>query len=432
MKAKQKKQKSQLGEIANARILSGVKVLDLTRYLSGPQATLFLADLGADVVRVDDPKRLDPAASAPPFFGPNGVSLTKQTDEDLGIAYLKRGRGKKSITIDLKSDDGLMLFKQLASKADVIVENFRVGVTKRLGVNYEALKEVNPGLIYCSITGFGNDGPERDRKAYDLMVQASSGIMSVTGDPDGLAYKTGSPISDGVSGTFAVLGILGALFHRTKTGMGQFIDVSMTDCLTALMYDEPWDCYNDLGLPVRQGNRIMRFSPSNTYKAANGVVALGAATDTDWINLLTLMGREELKLDDNFMNPGWRIVNNTKVDSIVAEWTEKLPVENIVERCAQQSIPCSPVRSVLDLQSWPQLKQRNLLQSVTHPQLPKATGPLGASFPLKFSFADTTNNIPAAGHGEHTASVIKHWLGKDADSGHPIQPIRRDSDRDKR
>ena len=200
MKANQKKQKSQLGEIANARILSGVKVLDLTRYLSGPQATLFLADLGADVVRVDDPKRVDPAASAPPFFGPNGVSLTKQTDEDLGIAYLKRGRGKKSITIDLKSDDGLMLFKQLASKADVIVENFRVGVTKRLGVNYEALKEVNPGLIYCSITGFGNDGPERDRKAYDLMVQASSGIMSVTGDPDGLAYKTGSPISDGVSG----------------------------------------------------------------------------------------------------------------------------------------------------------------------------------------------------------------------------------------
>ncbi len=176
----------------------------------------------------------------------------------------------------------------------------------------------------------------------------------------------------------------------------------------------------------------MRFSPFNTYQAANGVVAMGAATNADWVNLLTLMGREELKLDNDFMDPGWRIVNNAKVDAVIAEWAEKLPVEKIVERCAHRGIPCSPVRSVLELQSWPQLQQRNLLQSVTHPKLPKATGPLGANFPLKFSFADTTNNIPAAGHGEHTTSVIKDWLGKDADFGNPIQPIRRDSNKDKR
>jgi CoA:oxalate CoA-transferase len=403
---------------AGGSILQGVRVLDLTRYLSGPQATLFLADLGAEVVRIDDPSKGDPAASAPPFFGPHGASLERRTAEDLGIAYLKRGRGKKSVAIDLKSAAGRDLFLRLVKKADVVVENFRVGVTERLGIDYDALRQHNPDLIYCSITGFGSDGPESDRKAYDLMVQAASGLMSVTGQPDGNAYKTGSPISDGLAGTFAVLGILGALFHRMRTGEGQFIDVSMTDCLVSLMYDEPWDCYETLGLPFRQGNRIMRFSPFNTYHAADGIVAVGAATDADWINLLEVMGREDLKNEPTYMDRGWRISNNAVVDDVVSAWAKTMPLAEIAELCTSRSIPCSPIRAVDDLRNWDQMRHRQLLTTASHPLFPDLPGPVAARFPLKFSAVETESESSAATLGEHHYSVLEEWLGESEETPH--------------
>lgn len=398
---------------AENRILDGIRVLDLTRFLSGPQATLFLAALGAEVVRIDDPARGDPAAGAPPFFGPQGVSMTRRTPQDLGIAYLKRGRGKKSAAIDLKSRDGHALFLRLAGKADVLVENFRVGITHRLGIDYPALAEINPRLIYCSITGYGATGPESKRKAYDLMVQASSGLMSITGEPEGPAQKAGSPISDGIAGTFALSGILGALYQRTRTGKGQFIDVSMTDCLVSLLLDEPWDCYDALRLPLRQGNRIMRFSPFNTYPAKDGTVALGAATQADWLNLLDLMEHNDLKDSANHMDPGWRISNNAGIDEIVSEWTRRLTVAEIVECCAKRSIACSPIHDIRNLERWEQLRQRGLLTSADHPDLPGNKGPAAANFPLKFSGADTSCTTPAPRHAEHTNEVIREWLGED-------------------
>lgn len=395
-------------------ILDGVRVLDLTRFLSGPQATLFLAMLGAEVVRIDDPVHGDPTASAPPFFGPNGVSMTRQSTDDLGIAYLKRARGKKSVAIDLKSEDGRALFFRLVEKADVLVENFRVGVTRRLGIEYPALHKVNSKLIYCSITGYGATGPECERKAYDLMVQASSGLMSITGEPDGPPQKAGSPISDGIAGTFAVSGILGALFQRMRTGEGQFIDVSMTDCLVSLLMDEPWDCYETLGLPFRQGNRIMRFSPFNTYPATDGTVTLGAATQEDWIVLLDLMDRNDLLDVPGFMEPGWRISNNAEVDAVVADWTRTMKVDEIVKWCAARSLACSPIREIRDIKDWAQLRPRELLTKAVHPGLPGVDGPAAAAFPLKFSDAETDAVAPAAQHGEHTEEVLRAWLGETA------------------
>ena len=242
-------------------ILEGVRVLDLTRFLSGPQATLFLAGMGAEVIRVDEPGG-DPTASAPPLLGPNGVSLSRQSPDDLGIAYLKRARGKKAVTLNLKSPEGLALFMRMIDGADVLVENFRVGVTERLGIDWPRLQARNPRLIHCAITGYGATGPDARLKAFDLMVQAATGMMSITGAPDGPASKTGSSLSDGIAGTFAVSGILAALFQRSRTGLGQSVDVSMADCLVALMLDEPFDIYGQIGLDLRQGNRIARFSPS--------------------------------------------------------------------------------------------------------------------------------------------------------------------------
>ena len=172
------------------KILDGIVVLDLTRFFSGPQATLLLAGMGAEVIKIDDPKSGDPTAFAPPFDGPRGVSFTRTTDEDMGLAYLKRQRGKKSITLDLKAQRGREIFLQLAAKADVVVENFSPGVATRLGIDYPALCAVRPAIIYCAITGYGSTGPQKDAKAYDLMIQAAVGIMSMTGHPDGHQSKS--------------------------------------------------------------------------------------------------------------------------------------------------------------------------------------------------------------------------------------------------
>ena len=242
--------------------MQGLKVLDLTRFLRTTNC-LFLAALGAEVVKIDDPKTDDPVAEAPPFVGKNGVSMTRSSSSDVGLAFLKRARGKKSIELDLKSEVDKNLFLRLAVSADVIVENFRFGVTKRLGIDYEQVKKINSKIIYCSITGYGNTGPEKSKKAFDATVQAASGLMSVTGQPEGTPIKIGSSMADTIAGTFALSGILASLIQRNKTGIGEFIDVSMNDCLISLLYDEPWDCFGELGLEKRQGNRIMRFSPFN-------------------------------------------------------------------------------------------------------------------------------------------------------------------------
>lgn len=387
------------------QILDGVRVIDLTRFLSGPQATLFLAGLGAEVIRIDEPVGGDPAANAPPFFGPEGVSMNRRTEGDLGLAYLKRARAKKSVTLNLKSPEGRDILYRLLETADVLVENFRVGVTDRLGLSPDSVAERFPRLIHCAITGYGSTGPERHAKAYDLMVQAASGLMSVTGDPDGAPHKAGSPLTDGIAGTFAVSGILGALYQRERTGRGQFIDVSMADCLVALMLDEPFDCYEELGLAERQGNRIMRFSPFNTYATRDGAIALGAATQQDWLALLDVMDRRDLAQSPDHMNTGWRIVHNAEIDRIVGAWTATVTTAAALERLAARDIPCSPIRAARDLADWPHLRARGMVEPVVHPAFPQAEGPAAAAFPLKFSAASPGYATPAPFVGQHNAAV---------------------------
>jgi len=393
------------------RILDGIRILDLTRFLSGPQATLFLAALGAEVIRIDDPATGDTTAGAPPFFGPQGLSLDRRTPEDLGIAYLKRARGKKAITLNLKSDQGRDIFSRLVRSADVLVENFRVGVTERLGIDYPTLRALNPKLIHCAITGYGSTGPDRHRKAFDLMIQAATGLMSVTGESDGPPCKTGTPLSDGIAGTFAVSGILAALFARERSGEGQFVDVSMSDCLISLMLDEPLDCYGRLGLPVRQGNRIMRFSPFNTYSASDGDVAVGAATHEDWVALLDVMERQDLLARNEFMSASWRIANNSQVDEVVSAWARTRTVGEIVDQLTKRDIPCSPIRDIAAVADWRHLRERGMLQELTHPSTSAAHGPLAPAFPLKFSGEPTGYDSPAPLPRQHNDEIYRGLLG---------------------
>ena len=238
------------------KILDDIVVLDLTRFFSGPQCTLLLAGMGAEVIKIDDPKTGDPTAFAPPFDGPQGISFERRSDKDMGLAYLKRARGKKSVTLDLKAAEGRAIFLSMVGRADVVVENFRAGVAERLGIDYAALCKANPAIIYCALTGYGATGPARDDKAYDLMVQAATGLMSLTGQPGQPPVKTATALSDAIAGVFAAKGVLAALLHRQRTGEGQAIDVGMADCLFSLLFDEPIDCYEGLGLAPRQGNRM--------------------------------------------------------------------------------------------------------------------------------------------------------------------------------
>ncbi|WP_158306420.1 CaiB/BaiF CoA-transferase family protein [Pusillimonas sp. T7-7] len=397
------------------RILSGTIVLDLTRFFSGPQATLLLAAMGAEVIKVDDPKTGDPTAFSPPLAGPNGVSFNAQTDTDMGIAYLKRARGKKSINLDLKSEAGLAVFKRLVAAADVVIDNFSVGVLERLGLDYQSLSEVNSSIICCSLTGYGSTGPDRGLKAYDLMVQAAVGLMSVTGEEGAPPVKAGSPISDAIAGVFAANGIVAALLHRERTGEGQAIDVSMADCLFSLIFDEPFDCYEQLGIPQRQGSRIMRFSPFNSYQTLDGWVVLGTANDGDWHKLLGVIDRSDLHANPDMMSLSWRLANNRAVDTIVAEWTKTLSTSQIVERMMTANIPCSPVRSISDVMSWEQLAQRDMFNKLWNPLAKSHVAAFGPGFPIKFSATPADYSKPAPLPGEHTNEILARLAGLNAE-----------------
>lgn len=392
------------------KILHDLIVVDVSRYLSGPLTTLFLAALGATVIRIDDPRTGNPTASAPPFFGPQGVALHRATPRDVGLAYLKRCRGKNAITLNLRSTEGHALFSRLIAKADVLVENFRPATAHRLGLEYASLRRQNPRLIHCSITGYGSTGPECERKAVDLMIQAASGLMSITGAPTGEPSKAASPLSDGIAGTFATAGILAALLQRARTGEGQFIDVSMVDCLVSLIFDEPFDCYEQLGLPFRQGNRMMRLSPFNTFSTSDGAVVIGALTEADWTALLETMDRKDLLASKDFMDLGWRIAHNAEVDRIVGAWTSGRTQQGVLAELMRRNIPCSPVRNIRDVPAWPQLLARHALEPIVR-GAPSAAGPLAPAFPLKFSAADTTYEHPAPLIGEHNEEVYCGLLG---------------------
>jgi len=392
------------------KILEGMIVLDLTRFFSGPQATLLLAGMGAEVIKVDDTAGGDPTAFAPPFAGPKGVSFERQTEQDMGLAYLKRQRGKKSMTLNLKAPEGRALFLRMVREADVVIENFSTGVADRLGIGYAQLRQANPRIVHCGISGYGATGPDSHMKAYELMVQAAVGMMSVTGTRETGPAKAGTPLSDAISVTFAALGIVSALLHRNLTGEGQSVDVSMADGLFSLLFDEPLDCYERLGLQAQQGNRIMRFSPFNAYRTRDGWVAIGCATDAEWHALLAATGHAPAP---EFAKVSGRLANNAGVDRIVEDWTGTLTKAQVQERCDAARVPCSPVRSIDDLMTWRQLRERGMIVPVVNPLSGAEVEAAAPGFPIKFSESPATYDAPAPLPGAHTAEVLKRLAGVD-------------------
>jgi formyl-CoA transferase len=396
-----------------AKPLEGIRVLDLTQYLAGPQATLFLAGLGAEVIRINNPGAKDPVADSPPYAGPKGVSFQKQTDDDIGIAYLKRARNKKSITLNIKDPRGRELFMRLVESSDVLVENFGPGVTKRLGIDYPSLKERRADLVYCAISSYGATGPDSDMKGYDAVVQAAAGLMNLTGFPDGPPIKAGSALGDSLGGTFAFGGIMTALFHRERTGEGQFIDISMADCLFSLIFDEPMDCYEELGLPERMGNRIMRLSPFNSYPAKDGWLIIATGTDIHWRDLLKAIGRGDLIGDPRYADMTGRLENNEEIDEIIAAWTKERETAEAVSRLRKGGVICGPVRNIRDILAWPHLRERGMIGELPHPRLGTVPGVHAQGFPFKLEKSPGGYERPAPLIGEHNAEILGGLLGID-------------------
>jgi crotonobetainyl-CoA:carnitine CoA-transferase CaiB-like acyl-CoA transferase len=399
---------------SSAGPLKGVRVLDVTRFYSGPFSTLMLAGFGAEVIRIDEPGRGDPTMTGPPFLGPSGVSLERQTDEDLGIAYLKRCRGKKSITLNMRTEEGMELYRELLRRSDILVENLRPGAAERLGIDYEANRRINPRIVHCALTGYGSTGADRKLKAYDLMIQAGAGLMSITGEPDSAPSKAGSALADGITGAFAVSGILAALLEQRSSGEGQFVDVSMTDCLLSLVLDEPLDCYERLNQSPRQGNRIMRFSPFNTYPTRDGTIAIGAATNEDWVALLHAMGRSDLAQSEKFMSMGWRVAHNDQIDAIVTEWTQQLTTAEAIAALNHSDIAASPIRNFADIMEWKHLRERDMLQPLRHPTESLTGDVVGAGFPIKLSRTHKGYTDPAPGLGQNNTEIYSGLLGLSA------------------
>jgi len=393
------------------RPLEGLKVIDLTIFLSGPFCTQLLAALGADVIKIERPGSGDAARFNPPYFDSRGLHFEPPEPGSLSLSILKRNRNKRSVTLNLKTEKGKGIFKDMIKKADIVTENFSPGTMGRLGLGYDVLKSVNPRLIYCCISGFGQYGPYRDRTAFDIIIQAMSGLMAVTGFRDGPPLRTDVSVGDLIASLYSAVGILAALRFRDKTGKGQMIDVSMLDGVFSFLFDEAKDLYASLGLPDRTGNHRLRLTPFGVFEAKDGYVAICIATDDQCYRLFQCMGREDLITHPKFTTLEARWNNVEEVISTIEEWTRTKPKDELVEELTQEHLPCGPVVSIKEIVHDPQLASREMIIPVEHPLFGRVKGAIGTGMPIKMSETPCSFDQPAPLLGQHNEEVYQELLG---------------------
>jgi crotonobetainyl-CoA:carnitine CoA-transferase CaiB-like acyl-CoA transferase len=392
--------------------LDGIRVLDVSRVVSGPVCCYFLAALGAEVIRVEAPGG-DLTWRVPPFVSPEGVHRGDRGPRDIGLSPLRKGRGKQSVVLDLELEAGREIFRKLAARSDVVVENAVPGVMARRGLDYDDLAPSNPGLVYASITGYGHDGPYRDRPSMDLVVQAMSGLMAKTGFPDGPPTKVGTTIGDQVPSLFAALGILAALRQRDVDGRGQRVDVAMLDALVTLLWDEPLDEFARQGVPDRVGNGDPRGAPVGTYATRDGWVAVVLTSNPQWRALVELMQAPQLAQ----RYPGFaeRAANREAINDAFAAWCAPQQTNACVDALLGVGVPAGPVKSPYDAPTDPQLLHRGALEALRHPDTNEPSPYLGPALPLRFSRGET-GTTPAEPLGASTEAVLRDVLEMDAES----------------
>ena len=391
--------------------LHGIRVLDLSRVMAGPYCASMLADAGAEVIKIEIPGIGEDARHIGPFAeGPDGRE---------SAYFMMLNRGKRSVTLDLKSARGLDLMKRLAAKSDVLIENFRPGAADRLGLGYAALAAVNPRLVYASITGFGQTGPLANRPAYDLVIQAMSGLMSVTGFPGGPPTAVGDSICDVTTGMFAAWGITTALVGRAQSGRGQHLDVAMLDSMFSMLLTVLAKRLYAGAEPSRVGNRHPVTYPVDCFRAKDGHVVMVAISDGAFARLTAAIGRAELARDPRFRRNADRSAHEAELRAILQDWMGARARGEIQSVLDAADVPCGPVWSIADVAASAHIKARGMVVDPGHPKL--AAAPLVRQ-PVVFG-GETPGTARAPRLGEHTDAVLRDVLGLGAAE---IESLRRE------
>lgn len=385
-----------------ATALEGVGVLDFTRVLSGPYCTMMLGDMGADVIKIEEPTKGDEQRTL--------VVYRRPEDEDF---FYPMNRNKRSVAVDLKAEEGKQIIYDLVRHVDVVVENFSPGVTERLGIDYPRLSELNPGIVYCSISGFGQTGPYRDRKAYDGIVQAMAGAMSVTGFEDGPPTRFALMVGDISSAFVAAFAILSAYVHRLRTGDGQYIDVSMLDSLISMWSTSAAQFLATGKVPVRHGNEMPQRCPCNCYATGDGRhLEIIANTPVLYPRLCEALGMPDLARDPRFDTMAKRIANRKELNAIIQDKLVEKPVDEWVEILAAAGVPSGKVNNLDEVFSDPHVLAREMLQFVEHP----VSGPIrqiGLPYKLSGTPGAIRRHPPLL--GQHTEEVLSTLLGYEAE-----------------
>lgn len=390
--------------------LEDIRVLGVTVFLAGPYLGMNLAKLGAEVIKIEVPGRGDPVRDNGPFAGPKGVHPTRQTEQDISTRVLKRTQGVKSVTLDLKHPEGRQMFLDLAEKSDVVLENLSPGSMKRLGLGYQEVSQANPGIIYCSISGYGQTGPYSSRPAHDPQIQGMSGLMDINGDPDGPPTKVGFYIGDLVTPLFAAYSILAALRNRDRTGQGQYLDVSMMDTLVTLMFMENLEESIDAGLPLRTGNNS-RSGPTGLYHAIDADIILTAASDDQWRRVCTALEAPELLEDPRFESYLSRTVEVDAARQAIQERVGRLTRQQALQRLEEADVPCGPVRTVEEVMADQHFRKRGTLRPIHHGTMEQPVEGWASGFPVVFSDGPLPEVAGAPTLGMHNAEIYGRLLG---------------------
>jgi crotonobetainyl-CoA:carnitine CoA-transferase CaiB-like acyl-CoA transferase len=398
--------------------LGHIRVLDLSRVLAGPWCSQNLADLGADVIKIERPGAGDDTRAWGPPYAPDANG--QPTSE--AAYYLAANRGKRSLTVDIASPEGQALLRELVLASDVVLENFKVGHLKRYGLDYAALKELKPDLVYCSITGFGQDGPYAHRAGYDFLIQGMGGLMAITGERDGLPgggpQKAGVAITDLMTGMYATVAVLAALTHRDRTGEGQYIDMSLLDTQVAMLANVGSNYLNSGKPPRRWGNAHANIVPYQTFACSDGHLIVATGNDGQYRKFVEAGGRPELAADERFATNPLRVKNRDALVPLLAEMVLEKPRDEWIALLEAVGVPCGPINELDEVFANEQVKARGLEMVLPHPE---AGAVKLVRSPMRMSATPATSNLAPPLLGQHTDEVLREVLGT---SGEEIAALR--------
>ncbi|MGF6258409.1 CaiB/BaiF CoA transferase family protein [Ensifer sp. LBL] len=379
--------------------LKGIRVLELARILAGPWIGQTLADLGADVIKVESPDGDDTRTWGPPF-------VAGEDGEKLDAAYFHAcNRGKRSVVLDFTTEEGQEAVRRLAAQSDVLLENFKVGGLTKYGLDYESLKKINPRLIYCSVTGFGQDGPYAHRAGYDYIVQGMSGIMDLTGEPDREPQKIGVAFADIFTGLYGVIAVQAALAQRERTGEGQQIDMALLDCMTGVLANQALNFLVSGKAPRRLGNAHPNIAPYQVFPTSDGHLIVAVGNDRQFVKFCTLLGRSDLATDERFLTNALRVQNRDTLTPELSAETAKIERDTLLKLLEDAGVPGGPINTVADVFADPQIEHRQMRVDTPHSGAAAGTSP-GVRTPIRFSAAELALDRGVPRLGEHTAEVL--------------------------